>query len=158
MRNPVVLRCCVPVCKTRLVSRLHFHQMLSLVDRQRQRLFAVHILARAHRRDRNKRMPMVRRAADDRINILLLHQIEKIANTSPPAASSLRGCQMRFIHIANRDDLSAKPTALPASPVPCPPQPISPIASPSPGPGGLGFTGVTSGLGVVDLGSSFPRL
>ena len=50
-------------------------QLLALIDRERQRLFAVHGLPRSTRRDRNRRMPVIRHRDHHRINVLTVEHL-----------------------------------------------------------------------------------
>ena len=51
------------------------HELLAFVDRQRQRLFAIDVLAGLERRQRDLGVPMVGRADRDRFDVLAIEQL-----------------------------------------------------------------------------------
>ena len=63
-------------------------QLPAIFDRRRDRDFAPHVLARAHRRQRYRRVPAPRRRGVDEIDIVALHQSLEI----PLAIRVQRGC------------------------------------------------------------------
>ncbi len=81
----------------------------TLVDRQRQRLFAIDIFTGFHRVDRDQRVPMVRRGDERRIDIGAIEELAKIlvsGNWFTLRVRTLLGTTFtpNAIDIAHRDD------------------------------------------------------
>ena len=86
---------------------------LSLLDGQRERLFAVNVLAGFHGRNCNQGMPMVGRGNHDRINGLVVQQIAKVlVNGYHLARLRLDGLggflTMELVDIADGDHVDAQ--------------------------------------------------
>ncbi len=64
--------------KNALIFAHRADQRPRLVDRVRQRLFAIDVLARLCRRDGDERMPMVRRRDHHRVDVLAAEQLAEI--------------------------------------------------------------------------------
>jgi hypothetical protein len=104
-----------------LAHRLH--QPLAFVDGQRQRLLAIYVLARPHRRQVHQGVPMVRTALDHHVHIVPFHhppQIARLRRRLAVLGELLdRGIRVTFVHIAHRHDL-AEPRGVLGVPAPHP--------------------------------------
>ena len=76
----------------RLVEEQVPRDQLAFVDRQREGLFAIHVLARFERGDVDERMPMIRRADDRNVRLLALQQLN--AHDVAFAIGLQRGCHV----------------------------------------------------------------
>ena len=98
-------------------------------DRQRQRLLAVHVLARLAGVDRHQRVPVVGRGDDDGVDVLAVEQLAVVADTPshfPPACSTL------FTAAASRLESTSHTAAALLMNflrllMPCPPTPMCPV-------------------------------
>ena len=101
-------RCWVPVCA--LVFARGVHEFAAFADRERQRLLHVDVLAVAHRLDRVERVPVVRRAHDDRIDVGTRHHLAEVVVAFGilvlVARVDLRqrGVAVRLVDVADRED------------------------------------------------------
>ena len=77
-RKRASLRCWLPTWRTRLCCAHLLHQALALVDRERERLLAVDVLAGPGGGDVDQRVPVVGRAVDDDVDVVALEQLAEI--------------------------------------------------------------------------------
>ena len=84
------------------------HEALALVNRQRQRLLAVNILARLERGEVHERVPVVRRAVDDNMHIIALEQLAEILVELRLGPSLLGLREVRVVHVAHGEHLAER--------------------------------------------------
>ena len=125
-RNRLSLRCWLPVWRTRPRLLHRRHQPLALVDGQRQWLLAIDVLAGLECGEIHQRMPVVRRRVEDHVHVLAFEQLAEVLD-------SLRALNWPAAFPARPASTSQTATTVPnrlaflASPIPMPPQPISPM-------------------------------
>jgi hypothetical protein len=82
----------------------HARQPLSFVDRERQGLFAIHILARAHGRSGDQGMPVIDGAAEHDIDVPPLEDTAKVLRRLGLRPAFFGGRKLRIVDIAQRHD------------------------------------------------------
>ena len=88
---------------------MNFNKPLAFVDGQRERLFAVNILAGLHRSHGNQRVPVINRAADDGVNILSLQQPAKVGIAFGAGKILLSGRKVDGVNVTDSNDLTISP-------------------------------------------------
>ena len=120
-------RCCVPTCITRLVFLIVGDELLSFVNRQRQRLFAIDGLPASSAADRDFGVPMIGRADRDGFDFLAVQQLAIVfVHVGLVEVLFLCPLGMRAVHVADGHDVAEFGGAGRVSPVPCPPRPMAP--------------------------------
>jgi hypothetical protein len=87
-------------------SRGSLDEVFSLIDCQRQRLFAVDILAGPHGGDRDQRVPVVNGTADYNVNILAFGNSSKIFVRFRIWPEFLGFSDLAIVDVAHRDYLA----------------------------------------------------